>query len=134
MPLLSRLKRARLVRVLLVYFAASWVVIQAAHLFQAALDLPEWLVPVAVVLLLVGLVVVGATAWVQASPATDRREAAGEVPGDAAPALLRRADIHDDLGDRDRARQLRGQFLALWSGADPEHPMVRAARRGLAPG
>jgi tetratricopeptide (TPR) repeat protein/TolB-like protein len=82
MPLLSRLKRARLVRVLLVYFAASWVVVQAAHLFQAALDLPEWLVPVVIVLLLVGLVVVGATAWVQASPATDRREAAGEVPGD----------------------------------------------------
>jgi tetratricopeptide (TPR) repeat protein len=82
MPLLSRIKRARLVRVLLVYIAASWVVLQAAHLFQAALDLPDWLVPVAIVLLLVGLVVVGATAWVQSSPTTDRREAAGEVPSD----------------------------------------------------
>ncbi|MDX1675638.1 MAG: tetratricopeptide repeat protein, partial [Longimicrobiales bacterium] len=82
MSLLDRLRRARLVRVLLVYLGASWVVIEAADLLQDALSLPEWVVPVAIVLLLAGLVVVGATAWVQGQPATDRAEAAGEVPGD----------------------------------------------------
>lgn len=82
MPLLSRIKQARLVRVLLVYLGASWVVVEAADLLQSTLDLPGWLVPVTIVLLLVGLVVVMATAWVQGDPTTDHREAAGEVPTD----------------------------------------------------
>ena len=82
MSLLQRLKEARIVRVLLVYLGASWVVVEAASLLTEELGLPDWVVPVTIILLLVGLVVVGATAWVQASPATDRREAAGEVPTD----------------------------------------------------
>ena len=82
MSILNRLKEARLVRVIAVYLGASWVVVEAADLLQEALSLPDWVVPVTIVLLLAGLVVVGATAWVQASPATDRAEAAGEVPTD----------------------------------------------------
>ncbi|HSM37183.1 MAG TPA: hypothetical protein VK837_12345, partial [Longimicrobiales bacterium] len=78
--LIDRLKASRLVQALLLYLGASWVVVEVAGELQDAFDLPDWLVPVAIVLLLVGLVVVLATAWVQANPATDAREAAGEVP------------------------------------------------------
>ena len=78
--LIDRLKASRLVQVLLLYLGASWVIIEVAGELQEALELPDWLVPVALVLLLVGLLVVLATAWVQGNPATDAREAAGEVP------------------------------------------------------
>jgi TolB-like protein len=77
---IDRLKSSRLVQVLILYLGASWVVIEVAGELQAAFDLPDWLVPVAFVLLLVGLVVMLGTAWVQSNPATDAREAAGEVP------------------------------------------------------
>lgn len=82
MSILFRLRQARFVRILLVYLGAAWVVLEVADMLQEALALPAWIVPVAIVLLLVGLVVVGATAWVQANPATSRAEAAGEVPKD----------------------------------------------------
>ena len=78
--LIERLKASRLVQVLIVYLGASWVVIEVADQLQEALELPSWLVPVAIVLLLVGLVVMLGTAWVQSNPTTDAREAAGEVP------------------------------------------------------
>lgn len=82
MSLLNRIKKARLPRILAVYLGASWVVVEAADLLQEALSLPTWVVPVTLILLLAGLVVVAATAWVQGSPATDQREATGEVPSD----------------------------------------------------
>jgi tetratricopeptide (TPR) repeat protein len=78
--LIDRLKTSRLVQVLIVYLGASWIVIEVAGELQEALQLPAWLVPVAFVLLLVGLVVMLGTAWVQSHPATDAREATGEVP------------------------------------------------------
>jgi len=46
------------------------------------LALPDWVGPVAVLLLVVGLVVVLATAWVQSLPQTTVAEEAGEVPTD----------------------------------------------------
>jgi tetratricopeptide (TPR) repeat protein len=78
--LLDRLKRSRLVQALILYLGASWVVIEVAGELQDALELPSWVTPVAFVLLLVGLLVVLATAWVQSHPLVDAREAAGEVP------------------------------------------------------
>lgn len=78
----DRLKKARIVRILLVYGGASWVVLQITETLTELLALPEWVGPVAVVLLLVGLVVVLATAWVQSLPRTTAREEAGEVPTD----------------------------------------------------
>ncbi len=77
---LERLKKSRLVQVLILYLGASWVVIEVAGELQDSLELPAWITPVAFVLLLVGLVVVLATAWVQSHPLVDAREAAGEVP------------------------------------------------------
>lgn len=78
----DRLKSARIVQVLLVYLGASWVVLQIADVLAGALSLPEWVLPVAVLLLLVGLVIILATAWVQSLPATTAKEEAGEIPTD----------------------------------------------------
>lgn len=77
----SRVRTGRLFQVLAVYLGASWVVLQVVGELRVALDLPRWVSPVAVLLLAVGLVVILATAWVQAHPLVERREAAEEVPG-----------------------------------------------------
>lgn len=80
--LMERLKRARMVQVLLVYLGASWVVLQIADTLTEALSLPEWVLPVCVLLLLVGLIIILATAWVQSLPSTTAKEEAGELPTD----------------------------------------------------
>lgn len=80
--LLVRLRRARIVQVLLVYLGASWVVLQMVDTLVGLLSLPDWVGPVAVVLLGIGLLVVLATAWVQSLPSTTAAEEAGEVPTD----------------------------------------------------
>ncbi len=77
----DRLKRARIVRVLLVYLGAAWGVLEVADLLQDSLSLPNWVVPVALLLLLIGLVVIISTAFVQATPATGQKQDAGELPG-----------------------------------------------------
>jgi len=78
----DRVRRARIVQVLLVYLGASWGVLQIADTLTEALSLPEWVSPVAIILLLVGLVIILATAWVQSLPATTAAEDAGEIPTD----------------------------------------------------
>lgn len=62
----SRLRKARLPRVLLAYVAGSWLVLQVVDILVEALELPSWVTPVAILLLLIGLLVVTATAWVLA--------------------------------------------------------------------
>ena len=78
----TRLKQARIVQVLLVYLGVSWGIMQAVDVLQNTLALPSWVGPVAVILLLIGLVIIGATAWIQAKPQTTAKEEAGELPGD----------------------------------------------------
>jgi len=78
----DRLRSARIVQVLVVYLGASWAVLQIADVLAEALSLPEWVMPVAVLLLLIGLIVILATAWVQSLPSTTAREEAGEIPTD----------------------------------------------------
>lgn len=74
----QRLRSARIVQVGAVYLGASWVILQIIDTLQGLLTLPDWVGPVAVVLLLVVL----ATAWVQSLPQTTAAEEAGEVPTD----------------------------------------------------
>jgi tetratricopeptide (TPR) repeat protein len=83
----ARFRRARVLQVLAVYLGASWLVVQISHTLVDALALPAWVTPVAIILLLVGLVVTLATAWVQSRPETTAREAAGQVPTDWQVAL-----------------------------------------------
>lgn len=76
----SRVRKSRLVGVLAVYLGASWLALQIINEMGEALDFPPWVAPVALALLIVGLVVVLATAWVQSNPLVDQREADDEVP------------------------------------------------------
>jgi len=82
LPLIARLKRARIFQVLLVYLGAAWVVLQFVDTLVGLLSLPAWVGPVAVVLMGIGLMVVLATAWVQSLPSTTAKEEAGELPTD----------------------------------------------------
>ncbi|MCL7972536.1 MAG: tetratricopeptide repeat protein [marine benthic group bacterium] len=77
----DRLKRARIVRVLAVYLGAAWGVLEVADLLQGSLSLPDWVVPVALLLLLIGLVVIVSTALVQAMPGIGKKQETGELPG-----------------------------------------------------
>ena len=79
-PFWSRLRRSRMVQALLVYAAVSWVLLQLTGMFIDRMGLPGWALPAAVLLLGIGLVVIGATAWVQSSPRTRARAASGELP------------------------------------------------------
>jgi adenylate cyclase len=76
----SRIHKGRLFQVLAVYLGASWLVFQVSHTLTEALALPDWVTPAAVLLLLAGLVVVLATAWIQSHPLVKEREAADQVP------------------------------------------------------
>ncbi|MEK6254541.1 MAG: tetratricopeptide repeat protein, partial [Gemmatimonadales bacterium] len=60
---------------------AAWGVLEVADLLQDSLSLPSWIVPVALLLLLIGLVVIISTALVQATPGTEKKQDAGELPG-----------------------------------------------------
>jgi tetratricopeptide (TPR) repeat protein len=112
----TRLKQARIVRVVAFYLGACWVVLQVVDILQDALSLPDWLAPVSVVLLLVGGVVMVATALVQASPHTDVREEAGEVPGawQVAPKQLGRSLTAGQLPHPTWGRSLLGGIMAFW--------------------
>jgi TolB-like protein/class 3 adenylate cyclase/Flp pilus assembly protein TadD len=77
----ERAREARLPRMLLLYVAAAGAVLWLTSSLSDRLGLPEWVLPLAVVLLLVGLVVLAATAWVQVQPLTVVRAERDEVPG-----------------------------------------------------
>jgi tetratricopeptide (TPR) repeat protein len=78
---LARVRQARLVPIVALYLGAAVALLLLAMLVRSAFGLPDWMPGVAIVLLLVGLGVVIATAWVQARPETVRRRARGELPG-----------------------------------------------------
>ncbi len=64
------------------YLGASWVVLQIADVLQNVVGLPDWMGAFTLLLLLIGLVIILATAWVQSKPDTTAAEEAGEVPTD----------------------------------------------------
>jgi tetratricopeptide (TPR) repeat protein/TolB-like protein len=74
---LERAARARLVPVLALYLAASAAVLALSTLLRSALGLPDWVPAVTVILLVIGLAVVLATAWVQTHSETPDRRARG---------------------------------------------------------
>jgi tetratricopeptide (TPR) repeat protein/TolB-like protein len=87
MELFDRLKRARIFQVLAFYVGASWVILQVVDILQDSLALPDWVAPVAVILLMIGLVIIAATAMIQSSGAA------------AAPAMTAGGD--DGVATRD---------------------------------
>jgi serine/threonine-protein kinase len=77
--LLERAKSARLVRIVVVYLAVSWGVIQALDILSQQFTLPDWFFPVGIGLLLIGLPIIIATALLQnglRQPAQDAMPAA----------------------------------------------------------
>jgi len=92
-------RSARIGSVAVGYLGVSWIVVQIFDALDGMLGLPSWVGPGVLGLLLLGLVMVLATAWVQADPETTERERAGEVPSDwqVAPAealaVLRRGHL-----------------------------------------
>lgn len=68
--LIRQMSRAPLWKVLGIYLAGSWFVLQAADTLAGALSLPEWSPALAIFLLIIGLPIVVATAVAQARPAT----------------------------------------------------------------
>ncbi len=77
----ERAREARLPRVLLGYLAAAAGVLWLTGFLQGRFHLPNWMLPGAIVLLLIGLVMLVATAWVQSHPLTSGRAEREEVPG-----------------------------------------------------
>ena len=70
--------RRSLWQVLGLYVAASWIVLQVVEVLTTSIGLPDWVPGFAVVLLLIGLPIVLATAFVQERPATSGQ--GGESP------------------------------------------------------
>jgi tetratricopeptide (TPR) repeat protein len=64
--LVERLRSARLVRVVVIYLAASWFVIQAIDILSQHFTLPDWFFPSGLALLAVGLPILISTALIQA--------------------------------------------------------------------
>ena len=111
----TRIKEARIVQVLLVYLGASWGILQVVDVLQGTLALPDWVAPVALILLIIGLVIILATAWVQALPSTTEKENSGEVPGDweVAPGEILSSLASGDLPHLTWGRSVLGGVMAL---------------------
>lgn len=74
--------RRSLWQVLGIYLAVSWVVLQVVDVVGNNFGLPDWVAPAALVLLLLGLPVVIATAFVQEGLTTKEPEPAAQSPAD----------------------------------------------------
>lgn len=81
--LVRELHRRSLWQVLLIYATGSWVVYQIALDLADGLGLPDWVAPTVLILLLVGLPVVLATAFIQEGTPGGERGAAETDPGRA---------------------------------------------------
>ena len=78
MELFEEMRHRTIWQVLIVYLGASWVLLQAVDVFANNMNLPGWVFPTAGVLLLVGLPVILATAFIQR-----RLAATGETADEA---------------------------------------------------
>ncbi|MFN2433119.1 MAG: adenylate/guanylate cyclase domain-containing protein, partial [Gemmatimonadota bacterium] len=77
----ERAREARLARVILLYLLAAAAVLGLTFFLQDRLQLPPWILPAAVLLIVIGLASVSATAWVQAHPPQVSRDEGRERLG-----------------------------------------------------
>ena len=112
----DRIRSARIFQVFIVYLGASWVVMQVAETLQESLALPGWVRPTAFLLLLVGLIIILATAWIQASPGTAAKRESGELPGswELAPKEMGQAIRAGRLPHLTWGRSILGGAFAFW--------------------
>ncbi|MCL7976577.1 MAG: hypothetical protein M8863_04635, partial [marine benthic group bacterium] len=76
------MKNRNLWQILALYAGASWVVLQVVDVVKQNLGLPDWVFPFALLLLLIGMPIIVATALVQGRqvPAAASNEFAGDEP------------------------------------------------------
>ena len=79
--LIQEIHRRSLWQVLAIYAVASWVIYEVVQGLTEGLGLPEWFPALALVLLLVGLPIVLATAFVQEGISPSRRHDPTLLPG-----------------------------------------------------
>jgi TolB-like protein/Flp pilus assembly protein TadD len=84
--IIREVHRRSLWQVLLIYLGASWAVLQVIDQVQTRLSMPEWVYGAAIVLLLIGLPIVLATAFVQEGG--PRGDAPASEPGAALPVRV----------------------------------------------
>jgi tetratricopeptide (TPR) repeat protein len=84
MSLLSGLKERSVWQVLAVYLGVSWVALQVVDLLKQNMGLPDWVFPFALVLLVIGLPIILATAMIQARPASEGTAVSESQPARAA--------------------------------------------------
>ena len=73
--LIREIHRRSLWQVLGIYLVTSWVAYQVILSLTDGLGLPDWVPPLAIVLFIIGLPIVLATAFVQEGPPTVQRSA-----------------------------------------------------------
>ncbi len=79
--LIQEVHRRSLWQVLLIYIGAGWIVFEIVQTVTEGLDLPQWFPAFAALLLLIGLPIVLATAFVQEGISPSRRHDATLMPG-----------------------------------------------------
>ena len=84
--IILEIHRRSIWQVLGIYLAASWLVLQIVDVLADSLTLPDWFAPLAVVLLLVGLPIVLATAFVQEGPPTGTRREPASISSPTPPS------------------------------------------------
>jgi serine/threonine-protein kinase len=98
--LIQEIHRRSLWQVLGIYVVGAWIAFQVTQTLTEGLGLPEWFPPLALVLLIVGLPIVLATAFVQEGVrAVDRGEVT-PLPGADASAAGERASAQERAGAR----------------------------------
>jgi tetratricopeptide (TPR) repeat protein len=84
-------------QVLALYAGASWVVLQVVDVVKDNMGLPDWVFPFALLLLLIGLPIIVATALVQGRRAPSAADAASEPERDDEQRVVSQPAVHHKL-------------------------------------
>lgn len=87
------IRQGKLIQIFAVYAGASFVVLEAVGLLTEQLGLPDWVFPGALVLLLLGLPIMMATAFVQNVQGTGRAASSATAPVEEAAAETTATDV-----------------------------------------
>jgi hypothetical protein len=111
----SRVKKSRIAQVLIAYLAVSWGILQVTEIMQQAFEFPAWVLQVTVLLLAIGLIIISATAWVQAHPLTSQRAERDELPDswELEPGEITKSLAQGRLPHLNWARSLLGGAIAF---------------------
>jgi tetratricopeptide (TPR) repeat protein len=93
--MMAAIRSARLLRIVLVYFGASFAALEAVDLLSDRIGLPDWLFPSAVALPIIGFPIILATALVQATPAAPVEPRRADPAGGPEPQAAAAAEVTD---------------------------------------